>query len=228
VSYAREQTDPHCLGDDEVDRLLEGAPWKRLAFVGDSIAEGVLEPLDGYRPRGWPDRLADALRRQQPELAYLNLGKRGLRTRQVRETQLGPALEFRPDLAVVVCGGNDLLVEHFDPAKVERELERMVVALQEAGAEVVTSTLYDITKALDMPPEYGDQLEERLHELFDCIRRVAARRRTLHIDFHQHPACADAGIYASDFQHANARGHAVAAACAVQHLGDRVRQRSAA
>jgi lysophospholipase L1-like esterase len=228
LSFAREQKDPHCLSDADVDRLLAGAPWRRFVVVGDSIAEGVLEPVEGYRPQGWTDRLADALRRQQPELAYLNLARRGLRARHVRETQLGPALEFRPDLAAVVCGGNDLLVEHFDPGKVERELDRLVAAFKDAGAEVITSTLYDITKALQMPPEYGAQLEERLHELFERIGCVADRHRTLHVDFHDHPACADPGIYSSDFQHANARGHAVAAAGVIERLGGRLRQQAAA
>jgi hypothetical protein len=228
VSSAREQADPHCLDDPEVDRLLAGAPWERFVVVGDSVAEGVHEPVEGYRSEGWADRLAGALRRGQPGLAYLNLAKRGLRARHVRETQLGPALDFRPDLAAVVCGGNDLLVEHFDAKKVERELDRIVVAFKEAGAEVITFTLYDITRALDMPPQYGAQLEQRLRHLFDRTRRVADRHGTLHVNFHEHPVCADPGIYSSDFQHANARGHAIAAAGVVHRLSRRLRQHAAA
>ena len=228
MSFAREQGDPYCLPDADVDRLLAGAPWRRFVVLGDSVAEGVLEPVDGYRSQGWADRLADALRRQQSELAYLNLAKRGIRARHVRETQLGPALEFRPDLAAVVCGGNDLLVEHFNIGKVERELDRLVSALMDAGAEVITFTLYDITKALRMPPEYGAQLEERMRQLFERTGRVADRRRTLHTDFHRHPVCADPGIYSSDFQHANARGHAVAAAGVIERLGERLRRQAAA
>lgn len=228
MSLRREREDPHCIADAEADRLLAGAPWRRFAVLGDSIAQGVLEPLDGYRDQSWMDRLAAALRRRAPGLVYLNLGKRGLRARHVRETQLRPALAFRPDLAAVICGGNDLLVEHFRPEKIERELDLIVGELQGVGAEVLTSTLFDITKALDMPPEFGAQLEQRLHQLHDAIRRVAERRSTLHIDFHEHPACADPGIYSSDFQHANSRGHAVAAAAAIRRLGERLRHRVAA
>ena len=228
MNVAREQSDPYCLSDVATDRLLAGAPWKRLAVLGDSIAAGVLEPLDGYESKGWTDRVAEALHRQQPNLAYLNLGTRGLRTRQIRENQLQPALAFGPDLAAVICGGNDLLVRHFDAARVERELDLMVAVLQAEGAEVITSTLFDMSKALDMVPEHGAEIARRMTELFDAIRRVAHRRETLHIDFHEHPACADPGIYASDFQHANARGHAIAAAGAIERLGGRLRQRAPA
>jgi lysophospholipase L1-like esterase len=222
--FAREEHDPHCLTPAEADGLLAGAPWKRLAVLGDSIAAGVLEPLEGYEPKGWTDRLAEALGRQQPELAYLNLGTRGLRTRHIREAQLRPALAFAPDLAAVICGGNDLLVRHFDAARVERELDLMVAVLQGEGAEVMTSTLFDMSKALDIAPEHGAEIARRMADLFDAIRRVAYRRETLHIDFHEHPACADPGIYASDFQHANARGHAIAAAGAIERLGERLHE----
>jgi lysophospholipase L1-like esterase len=228
MNSMNEQADPHCLTEAEVDRLLSGVPWQRLAVLGDSIAAGVLEPLDGYEPKGWTDRFAEALRRQQPDLAYLNLGTRGLRTRQIRETQLQPALAFGPDLAVVICGGNDLLVRHFDAGKVERELDLMVAVLQAEGADVITSTLFDMSKALDMAPEYGEEIARRMSDLFEHIRRVAERRETLHIDFHEHPASADPAIYSSDFQHANARGHAIAAAGAIERLGEWLREQTPA
>jgi lysophospholipase L1-like esterase len=220
VSFVTEQQDPHCLSDAEVDRLLAGAPWKRFVVVGDSVAQGVFEPLDGYVSTSWPDRVAAALRRQQPDLVMLNLAERGLRARHVRETQLELALEFEPDLAAVSCGGNDLLVEHFDPGKVERELDRIVGALTNEGTEVISFTLYDITKALEMPPEYGEQIAQRMTALFDRIGRVAERHRTLHIDYHEHPACGDPNLYASDFQHGSARGQAIAATGVIERLGE--------
>lgn len=214
----REQKDPYCVSREEADRLLRGSPWRRLVVVGDSVAEGVSEPVDGYGPDPWPERVSAALRRQQPELEYLNLGERGLRARQVRERQLIRALEFEPDLAIVVCGGNDLLVEHFDAARVERQLEAIVAVLRPA-AEVMTFTLYDITRALEMPPEYSGDLRERLSKLCGAIRRVAERHRTLLVDFHEHPVCSERDIYTSDYQHANARGQAIAAGEVIRRLG---------
>src|SRR2546423_8617076 len=117
---ADELHDPDCLSDRDVDRLLGGAPWRRFAILGDSVAEGFREPTPGYDDSSWGERFARALARQQPELAYVNFGQRELRAHEVHETQLQPALDFAPDLAAVICGGNDLLVEHFDGAAVEQ------------------------------------------------------------------------------------------------------------
>ena len=97
---------------------LSGAPWRRLAVVGDSIAEGVREPLDGWRDLSWIDRIAEAL----PALEVRNLGRRNLLARDVLASQLDAALAFRPDLAIVAAGGNDSLRRSFDPGVVEREL----------------------------------------------------------------------------------------------------------
>lgn len=217
--FEAEARDPDVLDAAEEDRLLAGAPWRRYVTLGDSIAEGMAEEVDGYAPVHWSGRLADALRRRQPELDYLNLGRRDLRAAEIREQQLGPALEWRPDLAVIIGGGNDLLAEVFDPQAVVFELENIAVTVKQTGATVITSTMFDITKALEMPPEFGNELETRLHSLFDEIRAMSARHGTVLIDFALEPFCADAGIYATDFKHANARGHALAASTAIRRLG---------
>jgi len=219
----QELADDFCLSDAQADALLQGAPWRRFVVLGDSVAQGVYEPLDGYRSVSWPERVRDALARQQPRLAYLNLARRGLRTREIREQQLEQAVSFRPDLAVVLAGGNDLLVRHFDPSKVEGNLDEIVGGLTEVGADVVTGTLYRITRALELPKEFGDQLDARLSPLFELIRRVANRHQTLHIDYDQLAVCAEANLYASDFQHGSARGQAVAASGVIHRLGQKLR-----
>lgn len=218
--WSAERRDPDVLDPDAADRLLAGAPWRRLATLGDSIVEGLAEELDGYGPVNWCGRLADALRRQQPELEHLNLGRRDLVAAEIREQQLDEALGWRPDLALVLGGGNDLLVPEFDPRPVVAELEAMTVALKDTGATVVSCTMFDITNALDMPPEFGAELESRLHSLFDAIRAMSRRQGTILMDFAAEPVCADPGLYAKDFKHANARGHAVAGSVAIRSLGE--------
>ena len=216
----REAADPHVVSPARAADLLRGAPWRRFVVVGDSIAEGVREPTPGYGPDSWTDRLASALRRQRPDLEYLNLGKRGLRTAEVRERQLEQALRFRPDLAVVICGGNDLLPRRFDLDAIETDYEAIVSALVGTGADVVTTTMFDMPRAVDMPPEFGAQLSERLDAVHERWRAVSRRHGTLLVDFARHPASADPGIYASDLQHANTRGHAIAASEAIRRRGE--------
>ena len=66
----------------------------------------------GYR--GFADRLAARLAREQPALLYANLGIRGRKIRQIREEQLEPALALEPDLVSIVGGLNDILRPRID------------------------------------------------------------------------------------------------------------------
>lgn len=219
-------TDPYCLTDEEADSLLAGAPWRRFAILGDSIAEGLGEEADGYGRENWGARASAALRRQNPELAFCNLGERYLRTRQVIDTQLDAAIAFRPDLAAVVCGGNDMLEPDFDPAVLERELDLLVGSLADAGADVITFTLFDITQAMELAAAHSEHLLTRLGQHGDAMRAVAARRGTIHVEFSTHPASGDAGIYSSDRVHVNTRGHAIVAAATIEQLGARLGNRT--
>src|SRR5258705_3461422 len=87
-----ESADPYCLRDGEASALLAGHPWRRFAVLGDSIAEGLTEPVDGYHPLAFPDRVRAELARERPGLAYLNLGRRDLPVADVHATQHSPAL----------------------------------------------------------------------------------------------------------------------------------------
>src|ERR1700686_3990757 len=78
-----ESEDEAVLGEDEIETLLAGAPWQRFVLLGDSIAEGISEPVAGYLERPWGDRVADGLRRVHPSLKYKNLGYRFLRAEEV-------------------------------------------------------------------------------------------------------------------------------------------------
>src|SRR5206468_1182010 len=102
-----ELADPDCLADGEAAALLAGHPWRRFAVLGDSVANGPIFEVPGFCPLRWTDRVAAELRAEAPDLQYLNLGVSGLLTHEVRDSQLAEALAFAPDLALVLCGGND-------------------------------------------------------------------------------------------------------------------------
>ncbi|MBK1785470.1 SGNH/GDSL hydrolase family protein [Prauserella sp. ASG 168] len=199
------------MTDEVLLPLLSGSPWRRVAVLGDSVAEGVGDLVDGYPPRPWADRVVSVLRAHNPTLEYLNLGKRGLLAEEVSRFQLSPALAFRPDLAVVTCGGNDMLRRSYDPGAVDVVLTAMVRALRESGAAVVTLGLFDISASPVLAPEVADGLRRRLHELSHRTREVARRTGAWHVDLTSHPASAEASIYSADGIHVNGRGHAIAA-----------------
>ena len=198
--------------------LLADAPWKRFVVLGDSTAAGVREVIDGYPDKSWSQWFVESLTPIQPDLAAENLGKRGLLTREVRAKQLAPALAFQPDLAVVLCGGNDLLHGSFDG--VAEEFDKIVAPLRERGVTVVTMALFDLTKAHLLLEEFKPSLKAQLDELYAILDGVAQRHGTVHLDFGEHPAAAEPTIYARDLQHLTTRGHAVVAAELVRRLGE--------
>lgn len=216
-AYPAEAADPHCLAAGEAETLLRGAPWRRFAVLGDSLAEGLGDPVPGYRTASWADRTAEALRAAAPGLAYLNLGRRGLTTAQVRTGQAGPAAAFSPDLVAVVCGGNDLLLPGFSPEVVAGEMDLLFGRLAAPGTTVVTFALANVAAAV--PELRGGPLEEGVASLNGIVRETAGRHGALVVEMYDHPAVGERDLYSADLIHASARGHAVIAARTIRALG---------
>lgn len=212
-----EATDPYCLAPGEGEALLRGARWRRFAVLGDSLAEGLGDPLPGYRTASWADRTAEALRSAAPSLSFLNLGLRGLTTAQVRAGQVERAAAFAPDLVAVVCGGNDLLLPGFSPEVVGREMDLLFAALAAPGTTVVTFALSNVAAAV--PELRGGPLEKGVALLNGIVRETARRHGALVVEMYDHPAGGERDLYSADLVHASARGHAVIAAETVRTLG---------
>jgi lysophospholipase L1-like esterase len=208
--------------------LLRGASWRRIAVVGDSIAEGVREPHDGFSDQSWIDRIAEPLRAAGHGVTVMNLGKRNLLASEVRRRQLPAALAFGPHLAIVAAGGNDALRSLFEPEHVEAELDAIVGPLRAQGADVLMIELMDIVASGLVPSEYADALDARMEALAATTREVAERHGAMLVEMRHHPASADPGVYASDRLHLNARGHAIVGTEAVKTLAASITDRRAA
>src|SRR5919109_3927301 len=124
-----EAQDPYVLSPAEESELLVGHPWSRFAVLGDSIAMGMGDPTEGYVTATWGGRVAAALARERDGVTYVNLAKHGAKAADIRDSQLGPALDLEPDLVAVIGGGNDLLAEAFDIAPAKAAIDEIVVAL---------------------------------------------------------------------------------------------------
>lgn len=206
---------------DDMSDLLADAPWRRFAVLGDSIAEGIGDPVEGYPQGGWAAAVATALDAARPGLQYRNYGRRGLIAEEVRETQLEAAVAFRPDLAALTAGGNDLLGPGFDGDGVEDELDAIVGELRAVGADVVTFALFDVGRSGLVRQPFASALSERLQELAERTQAVAERHGAIFVDARDNPLGACPSIYSADRRHLNARGHTIFAAEVLQQLSAR-------
>ncbi|PVE12193.1 GDSL-type esterase/lipase family protein [Streptomyces scopuliridis] len=222
-SLVREGADPRCLRPGEAGKLLAGAPWRRLAVLGDIAVERAAEPVEGYGPRPWYDRVATALGAATEGFAYLNLlGRRELRAAQVRSGQLPAALAFRGDLALVCCGTAYTPDETLDMYGLTAELVRIVAPLRDAGYDVALLGSYQLAGWPGLPAGRREQVAEQQKRVSEQARAVALRHGTLYIDLASHYSDTEvAAVWSRDRARPNSLGHAVAAASVVRALGRR-------
>ncbi|MFF2628001.1 SGNH/GDSL hydrolase family protein [Kitasatospora griseola] len=212
--------EPHHLSEGKVRQLLTSAPWGRFVVLGDSVAAGAGDHSNGYRSEYWADRVAAMLRTARPGLAYLNLGRRGVAGPQVRSRQLTRALAFRPDLAAIAVGRDDMLGGSFDAEIFAAELSRIIAPLRAVGCDVLTFGLFDISRSRSVPQHRKAALREQVRLLSERTEAVARRHGAIHVDLTTHPAGEDPGLYSKDGNHPTVRGHAIAAASVIHELSN--------
>lgn len=121
----------------------------RFVALGDSLTEGVGDPVGDGEWRGWAALLADGFVGER--VGFTNLAVSGSQTRDVLERQLPAALVLRPDLVSVVVGVNDTLRCTFDIGAVAARLDRVYAACSEQGAVLLTACLPDPGTMLGLP-----------------------------------------------------------------------------
>lgn len=201
--------------DTSGDAAKPGVAFTRYVAIGDSTTEGLEDPTpDGLGYRGFADRLAGRLAREQPGLLYANLGIRGRKIHKIVEEQLEPALALQPDLVSIVGGLNDILRPRIDFDQVVGDLDHMVAAFTDRGATVLGMTFPDAAKI--MPA--ARPARKRVHAFNLAVREIADRRGMLIADLEAH-GVVDARLWSVDRLHANRAGHARIAAAMTQALG---------
>jgi lysophospholipase L1-like esterase len=218
---AREWADPHVAADHELARMMHPpVRWERVVVLGDSVAEGARAPAPGYRDLSWADRLRAAFALARPGATLFNLGRRNLLAAEIRATQLAPALALRPGLAIVTAGGNDGLRRRFDARALAAELRALIVPLQEAGADVLTFDLYDMTVNPYMSPRFAPVIGPGMEMVTAVVRKVSTELGTIHARLREGPAALDTDRFSSDGIHLNARGHGIVATDLARRLGE--------
>ena len=201
-----EETDPFCDAPAESAARLASASWRRFGVIGDSLSLGTGDPTPGYASLGWPDRVADVLRRVNPGLAYLNTAEIGATTEQTLERQLERMLAFEPDLLHLPCGANDIARRVPDFAAIEATMRRMYEAASSTGAVLTTFTL----GSAYVIPVIADW-QERLRRVNELTRSLASEYGALVIDMWDHPVNEREDLVSADGIHFAACGQAVLA-----------------
>ena len=128
---------------------------------------------------------------------------RGKLARQVRAEQLDAALALQPDLASLLSGLNDMLRRTVDVGAVAGELDFMVGALRDAGADVLMFTLPDPVPINPLARVAATHLVRLNAE----IHAIAAARGAFVVDLAAHPVSSDRRLWNEDRLHANSEGH---------------------
>jgi lysophospholipase L1-like esterase len=159
--------------------------------VGDVPHENGLD-------RGWADRFAAGLDRLSPGLLYANLAIRGRCIVPIRDEQLEPALDLKPDLVSVLAGANDMIRPGFDLDSTLEVMDGMQAAFRDSGATVLTITY---------PWQPGHFLSDRSKAFNQGLREVARRNGALLLDLETIPSTIDPRLWCHDRLHLNPEGH---------------------
>ena len=188
----------------------------RFVALGDSFTEGVGDP-DPRLPnngRGWADRVAEELARQDQSVRYSNLAIRGRRLQQIIDEQIEPALAMNPTLVSFYAGGNDLLMARPNMTRLIRTYEDAVQRIVASGATVLLFTGYNVPLSPLLEP-----LKVRTAIYNRSIRRIAAEYGTLLVDYWCFEKFQDQRMWAPDRLHMSTPGHSYMAKKVLEVLG---------
>lgn len=215
-----EHADPQCLGPGKGAELLADAGWRRAVVLGDSTSDSAgMTVVPGWARATWTDRTAAALRDAHPQFACSIHGDGGTFRSPVSSTQLGDALDFNGDLALLACGGPELKAHSFDPDAMEFELSMILAALRGTTCQVVVVVSpFDLTRASQAPAAQRTAVRARQRLLAERIESVILRHGCVHVDLAAHEGASSADLWSTRPWRLSSRGHAVAAAV-VRTLG---------
>ncbi|WP_285657851.1 SGNH/GDSL hydrolase family protein [Actinomycetospora sp. NBRC 106375] len=201
--------------DTTADTDTVATRWRSYVALGDSFTEGVGDPDPATgRERGWADRVAARLAREDPGFRYANLAIRGLLLDPIIRTQVPEAVRMGPDLVSVCAAGNDLLRPSADPAALAERLEGAVATLRATGADVLVFTGFDTRESPLL-----NLIGKRLAAMNDHIREIAHRQGAYLVDLWVMPPLSDMRARTDDRLHLNPSGHARVAARVSEVLG---------
>jgi lysophospholipase L1-like esterase len=188
-----------------------------LTFVvlGDSAAYGTGDIIKADRPLGWTYRIAEAI---QSPLIYMNLARPGAKSTEIAEHQLPIATQLKPDIAVVVVGGNDMLRNNFCPIRLKNNLKEVFGRLTSQGTSIITLHLHDPSKILRLPSSLEKALMKRVSSVNRVYEELSQTYQLISIKAEEIDGVHEKRNWHVDMLHPGPRGHLLLAQAAIKEL----------
>lgn len=165
-----------------------------VLVFGDSLSAGYGIDVD----QSWTSLLQSRLAAQGYEHRVVNASISG-ETTEGGATRIDAALKnFAPEVVVIALGGNDGL-RGFPPARMKSNLETMIRASLDSGAEVVLL-------GIRIPPNYGQRYTEAFEQVY---RDLATELDLPWIEFFMEGIALNEALMQDDGIHPNAEAQPV-------------------
>ncbi|WP_234357198.1 SGNH/GDSL hydrolase family protein [Streptomyces sp. NBRC 110028] len=176
-------------------------PTTRFAALGDSLTEGLGDPVTGGGWRGW------AAGRTGSPSTYVNVSRSGALAADVAGERPTAARRARPRLASVVVGMNDRLRGTFDIRRVAEALDATIGALRADGTVVLTACLPDPGRMLGLPDALARPPGRRMRAVTAVVHSLSGRYGAVHVELTGHGWVTDRAAWSVDRLHPSELGH---------------------
>jgi lysophospholipase L1-like esterase len=194
--------------------------FRHYVAIGDSLSEGLGDPVHGAELGGWATCLARWLQAVTPSMRYTNLAVRGHTASNALADQLRPAVTTQPDLVSIFIGGNDVLLRPaFDERRFADELDQLTAPFAGPDITIVLSTLPDLTACSPLLPPLRGALRRRIVSANEVIKAVSTEYQTLLLDAWADPRTRRHGMWSIDRIHPSCNGHRLIAHSVAELLG---------
>ena len=193
--------------------------YQRFIALGDSMTEGMTDEVINGKFRGWDDRVADVLAKDNPDFSYVNLAVRGKLIGQVAREQVPAALnliEGKSTLVSFHAGANDVIRPNYDPEKVIAEYTATAKRIATGGGTLMLFCVLENTGEATR----SAKIWQKRFEIFNAnTRKVATELGAILLDPNRDQFWKDRRFISDDRLHMNAEGHYRAAQGVLFSLG---------
>lgn len=191
----------------------------RFIALGDSFTEGMTDQVISGNYRGWADRVADVLTKQNLDFTYLNLAIRGKLVAQVVNDQVPQALPFitgKDTLLSFHAGANDVIRPNY---RSENVFPIYNEAVRKLAATGVTLMLFTVLERTGNTGKTADMWALRFSNFNKNVRTIGAEVGAIIVDANEKKFLSDQRFLAFDRLHLNAIGHDRVAQGVLELLG---------